>query len=194
MRFPVLTQFIAAVTSLFLSHSASADPVLWVKWADAGHGQITAADGSSITVQFSTANPVELIQDSPSWTPASSFADGKVVDNGPVASNGMIKLVGGTYEVNRITFSKPVVDPVISIWSLGNHDFAASFVFPSASPWLVAGGPNAEYEGASLILDNDEVNGSEGSGTLVFRGTFTSIEWLTPVFEDHYGFTIGIRE
>jgi hypothetical protein len=36
------------------------------------------------------------------------------------------------------------------------------------------------------------VHGNEGNGVIQFNGTFTSISWTTPVFEDWYGFTVGL--
>ena len=70
----------------------------------------------------------------------------------------------------------------------------ASFNFIDATPTLVSGGPSAEYVGSAITVDGNNVLGTEGNGTVMFKGTYTSISWTNPIFENWYGFDVGIAE
>jgi len=139
----------------------------------------------------------------PSWQPASSF-EGGIVSNGPPSSPYSINLVGGGHYDNSpvstdtITFSKAVTNPVMAIWSLGSAGTPASFNFnlPGSAIEIVAGGPSAEFSNPSyssgpLTQAGNIIYGEEGNGTIEFLGTYTSISWTNPVFEDYYAATIG---
>jgi hypothetical protein len=147
-------------------------------------------DSTAVTVTFSTSNYHVNIANYPSWTPTSSYADGVVVKNAPVPSNNIMQLDGGNSNVNTLSFSTPLVNPVIAIWSLGSAGTPASFVF-NATPVFVAGGPSAEYGGSAISVSGNTVSGSEGNGTVEFLGTYSSITWTNPQFEFWYGFNVG---
>lgn len=178
------------VVLLAVAGSASADPIYWNTWTSASSGSLVA-NGEVIAVTFATANPHAAIANYPSWTPLGTFADGSIVDNGPVPANGIMQLLGGSSADNTLSFSTAVVDPVISIWSLGQGGGAASFVF-TATPMLIAGGPSAEYGGSALLVSGNTVTGNEGNGTIQFKGSFASISWTNPIFENWYGFNVGV--
>ena len=55
---------------------------------------------------------------------------------------------------------------------------------------LEAGGPNAQFGGASIAVAGNVVSGNEGNGVVEFTGSFSSISW-TNTFENFYGFTVG---
>jgi hypothetical protein len=101
-----------------------------------------------------------------------------------------MQLDGGNTNVNTLTFSTALVNPVIAIWSLGSGGTPASFVF-NATPVLLSGGPSAEYGGSSISLSGNTVSGSEGNGSVEFLGTYSSISWTNPDFEFWYGFNVG---
>ena len=184
------------------SANAFAVPIYWNTWASSSSGSLTAG-ASSVGVTFSTTNYHANIANYPSWSPSSTFADGVLVDNGPAAANGIMQLTGGAFAVNVLTFSTPVVDPVLAIWSLGSPGIEASFYFLppppgrggfAGPPVFVAGGPSAEYGGSAITVSGLTVSGSEGNGTIRFIGTGTvsRIEWINPTYEDWYGFNVGI--
>jgi hypothetical protein len=86
----------------------------------------------------------------------------------------------------------------MAIWSLGqqppNQTIDASFVFTALEPFAIqAGGPSHEYGGNPITSppSSDSVHGLEGNGTIEFIGTYSSITFTTPTFEDWYGFTVG---
>ena len=85
----------------------------------------------------------------------------------------------------------------MAIWSLGAAGSTAEFVFTGSEPFRVeAGGPSAEYGGSAIYTGGtcpaDAVCGAEGNGTIQFDGTFTTLTWTNPSYENWYGFDLGI--
>jgi hypothetical protein len=181
------------VLAALVSADAFAVPIHWNTWASASSGSITAGS-STVAVTFATTNSHVNVANYPSWLPSSTFADGVAVDNGPINTNGIMQLFGGTTALNTLTFSVPIVDPVIAIWSLGQGGIEASFDFVGVTPVLVAGGPNAEYGGSAITVSGNIVNGREGNGTIQLMGTYSSLQWTNPTFENWYGFNVGIAK
>ena len=179
-----------AVAALLVTAGAAsqAATITWNAWSSN-----TAGTMGTVAVGFSAGgNPSAFIDDYPSWAPASSWADGTVVANAPASSDGIIQLFGGTSNVNTLSFSTPVLNPVIAIWSLGQPGMTASFDFIGATPVLVAGGPNAEYGGSSILISGNNVYGAEGNGTVMFSGTYSSLSWTNPAYEGWYGYNVGM--
>jgi hypothetical protein len=186
----VIRHFFSLVIVLLAAGAARADMISWNTWTSDSTGSLVVGS-TPVTVSFSTNNFHADIASYPSWTPTSSYADGTIVNNAPVAANGIMQLIGGTTDVNTLSFSTPITDPVVAIWSLGGGSTSASFVFDE-TPHLVAGGPNAEYGGSSITVAGNVVSGIEGNGTVQFLGTFSSITWTNPQAEDWYGFNAGV--
>jgi PEP-CTERM motif len=171
---------------------ASADTIAWTNWTSVTPGSPGTGTGTigSITVTYSGQTSA-LLNDYPSWTPTSSYIGG-VVGNAPPATNNSIQLEGGVTYTESITFSSPVVDPILAIWSLGAAGTPASFDFTASEPFtVVAGGPSAEYGGSSITTSGNNIDGSEGNGVVQFNGTFSTITFTTPGYEDYYAFTVG---
>lgn len=184
MRFKHLFAAIL-VTAGAGTHAAT---ITWNQWASN-----TAGTMGPVSVGFSAGgNPSSLLPNYPSWAPTSTWADGTVVANGPAQTDGLLALNGGTSNVNTLTFSTAVVNPVFAIWSLGQPGLTASFNFIGATPIYVAGGPNAEFGGSAISVIGNDVFGSEGNGTVMFVGTFSSLSWTNPLFENYYGFNVGM--
>lgn len=180
-----------ALAVLFATGAAHADPISWNTWSSTSTGSIAIA-GGPIGVSYS--GPADsVVSGYPSYTPASTYADGSIVDNAPTPANGILRILGGSSAVQTLTFSSAVVDPVMAIWSLGQGGINAQFAFQgSAVPGFVSGGPSAEYGGSAISVSGQTVSGVEGNGTVQFMGTFTSISWVNPVREDWYGFNVGV--
>ncbi len=101
---------------------------------------------------------------------------------------------GGDPGIETITFSGPVANPVLAIWSLGEPSQQTSFDFNSSEPFTIAGGGgSAEYGGSGLVLNSagTGVTGNEGNGLIELLGVYTSITFTTPNYENYYNFTIG---
>ena len=174
---------------------AFAATITWTDWTAATLGATTGtASGTagSVGISYSgeVAGPTTINGTYPSWGPAGTFAGGPVANAPDV--HDIIALTGGTATgLNTITFSSAVTNPVISIWSLGQPGINAQFAF--SDPFtIVAGGPSNEYSGSTITSVADTVFGAEGNGTIQFSGTFTSISWTNPVFENWYGFQVGV--
>jgi hypothetical protein len=131
----------------------------------------------------------------PSWLPATTYADGTVVQDAPTFRDIIAQNGGAGTGVNTITFSQPITDPVMGIWSLGNGGDDANYTFSGAEPFtIIAGGPSEEYGGSSIVPNGgaDSVTGAEGNGTLQFVGTYSQITFTNTNFENWYGFTLGV--
>jgi hypothetical protein len=183
---------VAGAAALFAATSAQADTIDWTNWTTSTVGTPGSASGSTTGgVNVSYAGDIlQLVADYPSWTPNASYVGG-TVGNAPPQDGGIIKLQGGDSQVNTLTFSQALVDPVIAIWSLGQGGVQASFNFINAPFTIEAGGPSAEYGGQSISAGGDNVFGLEGNGTIQFHGTFSSISWTNPSNEFWYGVTVG---
>lgn len=171
---------------------AQAAPIDWNAWTSPTGGMI-APDSVGVTFAIAGTGSLDnLVSNYPLYAPTTTFADGTLVNNPPVSADGIIQLQGGNTNVNTITFSKPVVNPVMAIWSLGAAGTPAQFDFINATPVFVSGGPSVEYGGSSITISGNDVLGSEGNGTVQFIGTFTSLSWTNPKSEFWYGFDVGI--
>lgn len=180
---------------------AAASTINWIDWSSASpvagnaFGSAGSASGSVGGVGFSYSGELESLQSNyPSYGPNGTF-NGGTVSNAPPQSSGILQLFGGGYGMtDTITFSTPVTNPVLAIWSLGAGGNIASFQFNGSEPFNIeAGGPSNEYSGSSIYTcGTDAVCGQEGNGTIQFSGTYSSITWTNPTYENWYGFTVGI--
>jgi hypothetical protein len=190
-------ELLALAVGLAITPAAFAGSVTWTDWTSDTAGSPGSATGSmgGITVTYSgqtsdlgIAQAASMGQSNLPWLPASSFIGGTVGDAPPVSFDS-VAIEGGTDLTESITFSSPVTDPLIGIWSLGQTDVYASLVF--TDPFTIeAGGPDL-YGGGSVGSSGDTVYGYEGSGVIQLDGTFTSIDFTTPDYEDWYAITVG---
>jgi hypothetical protein len=187
----VLTRVATMTLVLMAADSAArADQIYWNTWASNSAGSMLVGS-TPVTVAFSTSNFHADIANYPSWGPSTTFADGTIVNNAPTPSNGIMQLTGGNANSNTVTFSTPVTNPVMAIWSLGNGGQLAEFNFVNATPLFVSGGPSNEYGGSAISVLGNSVTGIEGNGTVRFLGTYSSLSWTNLDFENWYGFNVG---
>ena len=180
---------VLALPAVLAVTQVSASTIYWTSWSGNTSGSLTTPQG---TISLGYSGELSgLAANYPSWNPSASYADGSIVGNAPPQFGNMVQLVGGGSTIDTVTFSTPVVDPVFAIWSLGQSGDPTTFVF-NAAPTLVTGGPSAEYGGGSIGVSGNTVSGSEGNGTVMFLGTYSSISWNNPLFENYYGFTVGV--
>jgi len=185
---------------LAASVPALADTVSWTSWNSGGTVSATAGSASGsisglgITVSYS--GEMRGVTSGVSWTPTTSFSGGTVGNAPPTGTNDAITLIGGGMVVDTITFSSPVTNPVIAIWSLGQGGLTANFTFNANEPFTIqGGGGSSQYGGSSIFVGGtcpaNAVCGIEGNGVIQFIGTFSSISWTNPVAENYYAFTVG---
>jgi hypothetical protein len=197
LRSLIFPAAVVILSALVFTASAHADDISWNAWSSGTPGDPGSATGAipgGPTVTYS-GQISSLVLDYPSWTPSSTYVGG-AVGNAPLATDNIIQMTGGTGLAESITFSSPIVNPVIAIWSLGSGGNPASFDFTSTEPFSVAaGGPSAEYGGGSITqgtgANSENVYGEEGNGVIQFVGTYSEIDFTTPGFENWYGFTVG---
>jgi hypothetical protein len=191
----LITGLAACAATAAVASAAGAETIDWTTWSGTFTQSQTAgaASGSTGIADVTYSGELEnLFFGYPSWGPNGTF-NGGTVGNAPPAAGGVIQLFGAQGATDTITFSHPVVDPVLAIWSLGAGGNTASFVFTESEPFAIeAGGPSNEYGGGSITRDGQTVLGAEGNGTIQFFGTFSSITWTNPSYENWYGFTVGV--
>jgi hypothetical protein len=145
--------------------SASASTIDWTQWSSNNTGTISSL---GITVSYS-GEMDGLGMNYPSWTPITTFSGG-TIGNPPMSSFGMIRELGGNTAVKTASFSAPVVNPVMAIWSLGQASITANFTFTGSEPFTIeSGGPSTEFGGSSIFVCSSNpmtVCGEKGNRTL----------------------------
>lgn len=183
----------ALVATLAIATPAAHAGTVFTTWVgQLGSPQPTVATGvlNGITVTY-TGNiyDVNYVDPGYGWTPSTSYIGGNVTA-APIDSQLSVRMYGGTNATETISFSSPVVNPIIDIFSLGSSSIPASFVFTDSFT-IEAGGPSIHYGGGSITNSGDTVNGVEGNGAIEFTGSYSSISFTTPMYEFYYGFTVG---
>jgi hypothetical protein len=187
-----VSALLLAACAVSTSALAHADTTAWASWSSATPGNPGSASGTIGSINVTYSGQTSGLTNVPSWTPASTFTGG-LAGNAP-PHTPTIQLQGGSALTETITFSSTVVDPIFAIWSLGAPGSPASFDFSSKSGQafnLLGGGPSAEFNGSALSSTGSVVQGTEGNGLVQFTGSFDSITFSTPNFENYYAFTVG---
>lgn len=178
-----------------ISHAAA----MWTDWTAATNGQPGSASGTLATtggpvavtyageVLFANTNGGDNYWAAPYNTPYLSA----VVPNEPPTSD-IVTLVGGNAIVNTLTFSEPLVNPVMGIVSLGTSATNVQYAFDT--PFHVLSFAPGYWGGPGTLteLPGNVLQGSEGHGVIQFEGTVSSISWTVPTPETFHGFTIGL--
>lgn len=185
--------------SLCLPFVSQADPVTWATWTSATLGGNETVSGTmgGISVTY-TGQVFNFMSGYPQWLPSTSYTGGDVSNAPPLGYYIGISGGPGT-STETITFSKPVVDPVFAIWSLGAANTPAQFVFNSQERFsIIAGGPSIQFGGEPIYTGAGcptyGVCGEEANGVIQFDGTFTSITWTNPLLEEYYIFEPGVLD
>ncbi|HEX3158869.1 MAG TPA: PEP-CTERM sorting domain-containing protein [Gemmatimonadaceae bacterium] len=175
-------------------------PAFWTDWitAAASGGGAGTASGTIMVgatpVTIGYAGEFNFAQTSGGtnyWQPRSTFLGTTLTDAAPITAD-LIAISGGTGLTNTFTFSAPIVDPFISIVSLGRPGVPVSYTF--SSPFtIISGGPTTIFGGGPLTQPSaNTVLGTEGNGTIQFSGTFSTLSFTTTGGEFWNGFTIGV--
>jgi hypothetical protein len=166
--------------------------VVWTDWTS---GIISSTNGTAtgtmggVVVNYSGENEC-LNCNVSNWSPATTWQGGPVTNAPP--DNSSIQLWGGGDVRDTLTFSAPVLNPVLAIVSLGQNGTPASFIFDQTLSFSVfGGGPSSAWQGVPLSSGGNTVFGQEGNGLVMFNGSIRSISWTNPNNEYYYGFTVG---
>ena len=208
LRNVILYSIVGLAVEVVATLPLSAAVVDWTVWSSLTVGTPTGGALGSISVLPTLVNVSytgEVLPSSytgfgpppgglyPSWTPGTTFSGGSA-GNSP-SNQGSIALSGGPATgINTVSFSPAVVDPVMAIWSLGSANLgSAQFAFPLSEVFTIeAGGPSTETGGGPLsFFPPNNVLGIEGNGVIQFHGSYSSLSWTNPQFENDYAFTVG---
>ncbi len=177
-----------------------AETIYWTQW-DTGtfaYGMPGSASGvmhlpgGDVTVSYSG----EFFQanDPGNWNYWTTYLS-PTVSNVPTPHNVSITLKGGNAIVNTLSFSAPVVNPVMAIQSLGNMGSdPAIYDFGNTAFTLLSEGPGHWGQCASppcFSVSGNTLTGKEANGVIQFMGTFSSLSWTVPDGENYHLFTIG---
>lgn len=125
------------------------------------------------------------------YIPASVYTNSQVA-NVPT-NNNLIALSESFKGTNSLTFSSPLLNPILDIVSLGSPGNAVTYTF-DAKPTILSQGA-AYWGGCStcLSVSGDALSGAEGSGVIEFLGSYSSLSWTTTGGEFWNGLTVGVQ-
>jgi hypothetical protein len=187
----------AAAAFVFGTGTALAQSVVWVDWTSAptthsAVGVLNLPSGKVVNVKFNGPSMYFMQTGAPSDTDYWSDGGAYAVTGRPTGSD-LLAFKGGTDALKyKITFSKPVTDPVMAIVTLGRSGIPVRYVFKQ-KPTLLSSG-SGFWGGCSncLKVKRNKLTGTEGHGVVQFIGTFESITWEQPDFEEWHGLTVGV--
>lgn len=187
---PVL---IASVVLVLPFQVMAADTASWANWTSETTGSFMQAS-STIHVTYTGAPFAGHHGDAVDYGDhiyniPSSFTSAEVT-NTP-GSNGTLLMTGGTSEVNNFHFSAPVIDPIMTVFSVGQLNTPVTFNFLNGATFSILSQGPGFWGGGSLTQNGSSITGLEGNGLLRFHGTYTDIYFTTPDHEFFYGGTIG---
>lgn len=111
---------------------------------------------------------------------------------GEPPGSDILAFKGGTdAAVYKITFSRPVVNPVMAVMSLGRSGIPTRYVFGQVPTLLSSGAGFFGGCETCLVVKKRTLTGTEGHGVVQFVGTYDRITWKQPDFEFWHGLTIG---
>ena len=169
-----------------MAGASQAAPVQWVDWTSAPSGAQTLGTVIGVDVTASSDVGHAFSQTGPGtnfWSPQLPYVSPEV-DNAPPAADIIGLSAGGT---ETITFSRPVVDPLIALvsWNGNTVQFSGPIEILSygAGYW---GDGVPQPQGGTGFVGIGEVH-----GTIRLKGTYTSFSF-THTSENWHGFTVGI--
>lgn len=190
---------IAGLALAALAMNTQAD-IVWTDWTAGTTGNAATATGVMViggeTINVTYTGHIQFIQTSGGfnyWAAHPSTYDAPpLVPNIPNSSD----LIGlnNAGVVNTITFSQAVLNPVMSVISVGQWGRPVTYDFAEGlTPTILSQGGSHWGGGILEILPGtNNVRGTEGSGTILFGGgPVTTISWVNNPSEYWHGFTVG---
>lgn len=163
------------------------DTASWTHWTSPSSGSFTQGS-NTINVTY-TGSTFGVDYGSYIYNVPASFTSAEVT-NTP-ETNGTLLMTGGTSGINGFHFSQAVVDPIISLFSVGQTGVPVSFNFLDNAAFTIVSQGAGNWGGGLLTQNGSSVTGWEGNGLLKFIGTYTDILFTTPDYEYFYGATVG---
>ncbi len=193
--------------SLFLSLLLTASQPLfavsinWVDWTASSTNEVVGTGSSSgETINASYNGNYVGVQTEGGinyWNPSDSYTNNTVVDNAPPDVD-IIRITGGANALSHsITFSKPVVNPIMAILSLGQPSITVTYDFGDEEFSILSSGSGywgGDPNGSLSEITPSILTGVEGHGVIQFEGIYSSLTWDVVTFENWHGFQIGFEQ
>lgn len=201
MKIKHIPAVLVAAFAMVAIAPAHADQIYWANWNEAskvaGAGATPGSATGTITlpggpVTVSYSGELFLAGDQGNWSQNPGTYTSSVVDNAPSPNTVSIQLRGGNTFVNTLTFSSPLINPVMAIQSLGQGHDPATYNFGN-TPFTLLSQGGGHWLGCNTCLSvvGNALVGHEGNGTIQFTGTYSAISWTVPDGENYHMFTIG---
>jgi hypothetical protein len=193
--------------SLFAGLTSTAiagSPISYTDWTSASAPGVSASASGTLTLSSGTVNvsysgefafaqvnnggAQYWTQPDPSDLP---YTGNAVVGNAPSTTDIIALSEQSPTEVNTITFSQAVLNPIMLINSLGNGGAGVSYVFNQTPTLLSAGEGYWGGNPSTLTLSGNMLTGYEGAGAIEFLGEVSTISWSTEGGEYWNGITVG---
>jgi hypothetical protein len=190
---PLAIALAAAATLASASAGAQAIPTAWADWTSTD--SLTTAKGTlmlpsgKVSVKF-IGPTLYFAQVNDAGT---DYWSGAAYDvTGEPTGTDILAFKGGTDTATyKISFSRPVVNPVMAVMSLGRNGIPTRYVFGQVPTLLSSGAGFFGGCETCLTIKRKTLTGTEGHGVVQFLGTYSSITWKQPDFEFWHGVTIG---
>lgn len=198
MRYAFVLALISVTVFGLFAMPVSASNIDWTTWTSqpTSTSAVGTLQGTSINISYSGEIAFTQLNGTGTnfFQPASTFTLSPTVPNSPPSD--MIA-IDGTATTHTITFSAPVLNPVMEIVSLGQPGVGTQYAFSLSagqSMSILNQGPSNAFGGCAtcLTLSGTTLTGHEGDGILLFTGTFTSLSWTGANPEFWNGITFGI--
>jgi hypothetical protein len=129
-----MTKYLLLICSLFYSQLVAAATVSWVDWSyinsTSFSGVVDGVDvsfsGSFYDFHYPVSGGGDNLWSHPSSDAANTYTASPTVDNGPPDSDIIVMREVG---MRTITFAQPVVNPVMSLLSMGRNTIAVQYEF-----------------------------------------------------------------
>ena len=141
------------------------------------------------------------------WATTQSYPNNYIsspyVTNAPDVNTALIGMTGyqvGSYANHTLAFSRPVSNVVMAIYSLGSVTglppvaTVSSYTFNQPFTILQTPACVGSIQANCLTASNNNLtlSGKEGTGTILFKGTYSSLSWTVSDPENFSGFNFGI--
>ena len=184
---------LAWAAACLLAGSAAATPSrhAWTDWfsSTGGVDGRMLLGGTSVGVRYDGPYHSAVLDATfPEWY-FTTFSNGVIANEPPPTD--VINLQGGPGR-GSLSFSQTVINPVMSILSLGlstqdGRYFPAEMVFAEGVRFEVLNSSNSPYGyGGPLTQNGQTLRGMESAGSIRFLGAYDSISWTTPLQEREF--------
>jgi hypothetical protein len=206
---------LVALTPITLPAAAQTRTTVdWTDWEtlapDLVTGSVRVSPNETVGVTFAGQVYTAVLGalPEPYWFPSSTYTGAKLAN--PPPNRDLIVLAGGPGTgAMKLSFSQALTDPVLAITSLGLTNSTRSINIQTAmffdQPFeVLSTGPgyaaNGQYTPFFVMPEDPKsLYGTESSGVIRFRGSFTELTWTSPLREENefgnlvgtYMFTLG---